>query len=37
VAESYYEGALSLPMFYSLTDAEQDRVVQAVREVLGHG
>lgn len=27
VAEHYYAGALSLPMYFSLTDAEQDRVI----------
>lgn len=33
-AERYYSGAISLPMFYSLTDAEQDQVVAAVRRAL---
>ena len=33
-AERYYEGALSLPMFHGLTDAEQDRVVAALSALL---
>ena len=33
-AEQYYAGAISLPMFYSMTDAEQDRVVAAVGKAL---
>jgi dTDP-4-amino-4,6-dideoxygalactose transaminase len=33
-AERYYSGAISLPMYYSLTDAEQDQVVDAVRKAL---
>lgn len=33
-AERYYSGAISLPMYYSLTDAEQDQVVEAVRKAL---
>lgn len=33
-AEAYYEQALSLPMFPSMTDADVDRVVEALREVL---
>jgi UDP-4-amino-4,6-dideoxy-N-acetyl-beta-L-altrosamine transaminase len=36
VAEDYYAGALSLPMFFSLTDPEQDTVVGALRDILGH-
>jgi UDP-4-amino-4,6-dideoxy-N-acetyl-beta-L-altrosamine transaminase len=35
-AERYYAGALSLPMFYSLTDAEQDQVVGALKSVFDH-
>lgn len=34
-AEAYYAQALSLPMFATLTDAEVDHVVAAVREVVG--
>lgn len=34
-AERYYEEAISLPMFPRLTDAEQDRVVAALRSALG--
>ena len=33
-SEHYYAGALSLPMYYSLTDADQDRVVAALTEIL---
>jgi UDP-4-amino-4,6-dideoxy-N-acetyl-beta-L-altrosamine transaminase len=33
-AEAYYREALSLPMFFALSDAEQDRVVDALRGVL---
>ena len=33
-AERYYAGAISLPMFASLGDAEQDRVVTALAEAL---
>lgn len=33
-AERYYAGAISLPMFYSLTEAEQDTVVAALRAEL---
>jgi UDP-4-amino-4,6-dideoxy-N-acetyl-beta-L-altrosamine transaminase len=33
-AEHYYAGAISLPMFYSMSDAEQDQVVAAVRKAL---
>jgi len=31
VAESYYASALSLPMYFSLTDAEQDRVIEVLQ------
>lgn len=33
-AERYYSRALSLPMYYSLSDADQDRVVAALREIF---
>lgn len=33
-AERYYEGALSLPIYYDLSDAEQDRVVQVLHALL---
>lgn len=33
-AEQYYAEAISLPMFAALTDEQQQRVVQAVKEVL---
>lgn len=34
-AEHYYAGCLSLPCFPTLSDEEQSRVIEAVREVLG--
>jgi UDP-4-amino-4,6-dideoxy-N-acetyl-beta-L-altrosamine transaminase len=34
IAEQYYHEALSLPLYPTLTDAEQDRVVQSLMEVL---
>jgi len=33
VAESYYDEALSLPEFYSLSDQDQDRVIQLFLEI----
>ncbi len=33
-SERYYEEAFTLPIYYELTDAEQDQVVSALREVL---
>lgn len=35
VAERFYSEQLSLPLFVDLTDAEQDRVVESLRAVLG--
>jgi UDP-4-amino-4,6-dideoxy-N-acetyl-beta-L-altrosamine transaminase len=34
-AEHYYAGAISLPMYFSLSEAEQDQVVAAVKAALG--
>ncbi len=34
-AERFYRGALSLPLFPRLTDADVDRVIEATREVIG--
>jgi UDP-4-amino-4,6-dideoxy-N-acetyl-beta-L-altrosamine transaminase len=34
LAESYYASALSLPMYASLTEAEQDRVIASLRRLL---
>jgi UDP-4-amino-4,6-dideoxy-N-acetyl-beta-L-altrosamine transaminase len=34
VAEAYYAQAISLPLYADLTDAQQDRVVQVLREAL---
>lgn len=33
-AERYYEECITLPMFYSLTEEEQDRVILALKELL---
>jgi UDP-4-amino-4,6-dideoxy-N-acetyl-beta-L-altrosamine transaminase len=33
-AEAYYAGAISLPLYPSLTDAQQDHVVSLIRECL---
>jgi dTDP-4-amino-4,6-dideoxygalactose transaminase len=33
-AERYYAGCLSLPCFPALTDGEQDRVIDALRELV---
>ncbi|MFL6636159.1 MAG: UDP-4-amino-4,6-dideoxy-N-acetyl-beta-L-altrosamine transaminase [Massilia sp.] len=33
-AEHYYAGAISLPMYFSLSDAEQEQVVDALRRAL---
>lgn len=35
LAESYYQQALSLPLFHGMTDAQQNEVVRAVTQVLG--
>lgn len=34
VSERYYEEAFTLPIYYDLTDEEQDQVVSALKEVL---
>lgn len=34
-AMRYYEEALTLPLYYSLTDEQQDEVVENLKEVLG--
>lgn len=36
-AERYYAGCLSLPCYPDLTPAEQDRVIEVVREAMGDG
>ena len=35
VAEAFYSEQLSLPLFVDLTDADQDRVVEELRQILG--
>ncbi len=34
VSERYYEEAFTLPLYYNLTDAQQDEIVGALKEVL---
>lgn len=34
-AQSYYRQALSIPLFYELSDAQQDQVIQAIKELVG--
>lgn len=36
VAEAYYDSAISLPMYSGLSDEDQDRVIAAVADVVGH-
>lgn len=36
VAESYYERAISLPVFYDMTEAQQDEVVRHILEPMGY-
>jgi len=33
-AERYYQGALSLPLYFDLTESEQDRVIDNVRSAM---
>ena len=33
-AEAYYERAISLPMYYDLSEAEQDRVITVIKGIL---
>ena len=35
-AEAFYREEISLPMHASLSDADIDRVIEAVRDVVGH-
>lgn len=34
-AQSYYQEALSIPLFYDLTDDQQNRVIAAIKELVG--
>lgn len=34
-AQTYYQEALSIPLFYALTDEEQERVITAFKELVG--
>jgi UDP-4-amino-4,6-dideoxy-N-acetyl-beta-L-altrosamine transaminase len=36
-AESYYQDAISLPLFHAMTDAQQDEVVRVLAETLATG
>lgn len=36
-AERYYQEAISLPLYFGLSDAEQDYVIDKLREILGFG
>jgi len=33
-SEAYYAGAISIPLYYGLTDADQDTVVAALQALL---
>lgn len=35
VSERYYEEAFTLPLYYELTDEQQDKIVESLRDVLG--
>ena len=35
VAEEYYRGAVTLPLYPAMTDRDQEEVIGAVRTVLG--
>lgn len=34
-SEKYYEEAFTLPLYYALTDEQQDHIVKSLVEVLG--
>ena len=34
-ARNYYREALSIPLFYELSDAQQDNVIEAIKELVG--
>jgi perosamine synthetase len=34
-AQNYYREALSIPLFYELSDAQQDQVIDAIKELVG--
>lgn len=34
-AQNYYREALSIPLFYDLSDTQQDLVIQAIKELVG--
>ena len=35
-AEAYYESSMTLPLFYSMSDQDQDDVIQAVKKLIGY-
>jgi len=36
-AEQYYREAISLPMFHSMTEAQQDEVIRCLEDILAKG
>ena len=34
VSEKYYREAMTLPLYYDLTDEQQDEIISALRDVL---
>jgi len=34
-SEAYYREAISIPMFHAMSDAQQDQVVEALKDILG--
>ena len=34
-AQRYYQEALSIPLFYDLTDGQQETIISVVRELVG--
>ena len=35
-AERLYERIISIPLFYSMTDQDADKVIEAVKKVIKH-
>jgi perosamine synthetase len=33
-AQKYYQEALSIPLFYELTDEQQERVISVIKELI---
>jgi dTDP-4-amino-4,6-dideoxygalactose transaminase len=34
-AQNYYQEALSIPLFYDLTNEQQQQVINAIKELVG--